>query len=344
MFNLFSTYPVARKALFAMNAEAAHDATLSMLQKTYDFAFTRGLIQDNPLKPIKIMGLALKNPVGLAAGLDKNGAHIDALGSMGFGFIEVGTVTPKPQPGNPRPRMFRLPESDALINRLGFNNSGLEVFLANVQRSHYRKQGGILGLNIGKNASTPIENATADYLIGLSGVYPHADYITINISSPNTQNLRRLQDAAALDELLSAIKQRRVALADQHQRYVPIALKIAPDLDDIQIAEIADLLLKHQIDGVIATNTTLARDAVMGQAHAQEAGGLSGAPLHQQSLKVIAALRHHLGAKFPIIGVGGIMSGQHAKEKIVAGANALQLYTGLIYRGPGLIRECVEAI
>lgn len=344
MFNLFSTYPVARKALFAMNAEAAHDATLSMLQKTYDCGFTRGFIQDNPLKPITLMGLSLKNPVGLAAGLDKNGAHIDALGSMGFGFIEVGTVTPKPQSGNPKPRMFRLPDSDALINRLGFNNSGLEVFLDNVQRSHYRKQGGILGLNIGKNAATPIEQATDDYLVGLSGVYPHADYITINISSPNTQNLRRLQDAAALDELLSAIKQRRVALADQHQRHVPIALKIAPDLDDVQITEIADLLLKHQIDGVIATNTTLARDAVMGQAHAQEAGGLSGAPLHQQSLKVIAALRQHLGATFPIIGVGGIMSGQQAKEKIVAGANAVQLYTGLIYRGPGLIRECVEAI
>lgn len=344
MFNLFSTYPVARKALFAMNAEAAHDATLLMLQKTYDCGFTRGLIQDSPLKPTKLMGLSLKNPVGLAAGLDKNGAHIDALGSMGFGFIEVGTVTPKPQPGNPKPRMFRLPESDALINRLGFNNSGLDVFLTNVQRAHYRKQGGILGLNIGKNAVTPIEQATDDYLTGLSGVYPHADYITINISSPNTQNLRRLQDAVALDELLSAIKQRRVALADQHQRYVPIALKIAPDLDDIQITEIADLLLKHQIDGVIATNTTLARDAVMGQMHAQEAGGLSGAPLHQQSLKVIAALRQHLGADFPIIGVGGIMSGQHAKEKIAAGANAVQLYTGLIYRGPGLIRECVEAI
>jgi len=290
------------------------------------------------------MGLSLKNPVGLAAGLDKNGAHIDALGSMGFGFIEVGTVTPKPQPGNPKPRMFRLPESDALINRLGFNNSGLDVFLANVQRSHYRKQGGVLGLNIGKNAATPIEQATDDYLIGLSGVYPHADYITINISSPNTQNLRRLQDAEALDALLSAIQQRRIALTDQHQRYVPIALKIAPDLDDIQITEIANLLLKHQIDGVIATNTTLARDAVIGQTHAQEAGGLSGAPLHQQSLKVIAALRQHLGADFPIIGVGGIMSGQQAKEKIAAGANAIQLYTGLIYRGPGLIRECVEAI
>lgn len=344
MFNLFSTYPLARKALFAMNAEAAHDATLSMLQKTYDCTFTRGLIQDNPLKPIKLMGLSLKNPVGLAAGLDKNGAHIDALGSMGFGFIEVGTVTPKPQPGNPKPRMFRLPESEALINRLGFNNLGLDVFLKNVQRSRYRRQGGILGLNIGKNATTPIEQATDDYLIGLSGVYPHADYITINISSPNTQNLRRLQDAAALNELLSAIKQRREALANQHQRHVPIALKIAPDLDDVQIIEIAELLLKHQIDGVIATNTTLSREAVIGQPHAQETGGLSGAPLHAQSLKVIAALRQHLGAEFPIIGVGGVMSGQQAKEKIIAGANAVQLYTGLIYKGPGLIRDCVKAM
>ena len=344
MFNLFSTYPLARKALFAMSTEAAHDATLSMLQKTYDCTFTRGLIQDNPLKPIKLMGLSLKNPVGLAAGLDKNGAHIDVLGSMGFGFIEVGTVTPKPQPGNPKPRMFRLPESDALINRLGFNNLGLDVFLANVQRSRYRRQGGILGLNIGKNATTPIEQATDDYLIGLSGVYPHADYITINISSPNTQNLRRLQDAAALNELLSAIKQRREALANQHQRHVPIALKIAPDLNDVQIIEIAELLLKHQIDGVIATNTTLSREAVIGQPHAKETGGLSGAPLHAQSLKVIAALRQHLGAEFPIIGVGGVMSGQQAKEKIIAGANAVQLYTGLIYKGPGLIRDCVKAM
>jgi dihydroorotate dehydrogenase len=344
MFNLFSTYPLARKALFAMSAEAAHDATLSMLQKTYDCSFTRSLIQDSPIKPLKLMGLSLKNPVGLAAGLDKNGAHIDALGSMGFGFIEVGTVTPKPQSGNPKPRMFRLPESEALINRLGFNNLGLEVFLENVQRSRYRRQGGILGLNIGKNATTPIEQATDDYLIGLSGVYPHADYITINISSPNTQNLRRLQDAAALNELLSAIKQRREELANQHQRHVPIALKIAPDLDETQITEIAELLLKHQIDGVIATNTTLSREAVMGQPHAQETGGLSGSPLHAQSLKVIAALRQSLGAEFPIIGVGGVMSGKQAQEKIVAGANAVQLYTGLIYKGPGLIRDCVEAM
>lgn len=344
MFNLFSAYPLARKALFAMNAEAAHDATLSLLQKTYDCSVTRGLIQDSPLKPSKLMGLSLKNPVGLAAGLDKNGAYIDALGSMGFGFIEVGTVTPKPQPGNPKPRMFRLPQSEALINRLGFNNLGLDVFLANVQRSHYRQQGGILGLNIGKNAATPIEQATDDYLIGLSGVYAHADYITINISSPNTQNLRRLQDAAALDELLSAMKLRRQILADQHQRYVPIALKIAPDLDDAQITDITESLLKHQIDGVIATNTTLSRDTVHGQLHANEAGGLSGAPLHQQSLKVIAALRQRLGVDFPIIGVGGVMSGQHAKEKIAAGAHAVQIYTGLIYKGPGLIRECVAAM
>lgn len=344
MFKLFSAYPFARKALFAMDAEAAHDATLCILQKTYDCGLTRGLLRDQPLKPVKLMGLSLKNPVGLAAGLDKNGAHIDALGSMGFGFVEVGTVTPKPQSGNPKPRIFRIPQAQALINRLGFNNLGLDVFLTNVQRSQFRQHGGILGLNIGKNATTPIEHATDDYLIGLRGVYPHADYITINISSPNTQNLRRLQDAQALDALLSAIKEARQGLADQHQRYVPIALKIAPDLDDTQINDITELLIKHQIDGVIATNTTLARDAVAGLAHAQETGGLSGAPLHEQSLKVIASLAQRLGAEFPIIGVGGIVSGQHAQEKIAAGAHAVQIYTGLIYKGPGLIRECVEAI
>jgi dihydroorotate dehydrogenase len=327
-----------------MDAEAAHEATLSALQRAYDCSLTRGLMHSQVSVPTTLMGLRLQNPVGLAAGLDKNGAHIDAMGNLGFGFIEVGTVTPRAQPGNPKPRMFRLPESEALINRLGFNNQGLEAFLANVQRSTWRIRGGIIGLNIGKNADTPIEQAADDYLIGLSGVYPHADYITVNISSPNTKNLRALQGEHELDQLLSQLATRRLALAEQHQKRVPLAVKIAPDLTEEQIDIIAEVLPRHGIDGVIATNTTLAREAVQGQKYAEEAGGLSGAPLHARSLEVIARLRAKLGSDFAIIGVGGIMSGRHAAEKIAAGANAVQLYTGLIYRGPSLVGECAKEI
>jgi len=341
---LFQAYPLARHALFAMDAEAAHEATLSALQRAYDCSLTRGLMQSRVLAPTTLMGLALQNPVGLAAGLDKNGAHIDAMGNLGFGFVEVGTVTPRAQPGNPKPRMFRLPDAQALINRLGFNNQGLDTFLANVQRSTWRTQGGIIGLNIGKNADTPIERAADDYLIGLVGVYPHADYITVNISSPNTKNLRALQGEHELDELLSQLAHRRQELAAQHQRRVPLAVKIAPDLTEEQIDIITEVLPRHGIDGVIATNTTIARDAVQGMAHAEEAGGLSGAPLHARSLEVIARLRSKLGPNFAIIGVGGIVSGQHAAEKISAGANAVQLYTGLIYKGPALVGECVRQI
>ncbi len=341
---LFQAYPLARTALFAMDPEDAHEATLHSLQRAYDCSLTRGLMRDAALSPAKLMGLSLRNPVGLAAGLDKNGEYIDALGNLGFGMIEVGTVTPRAQPGNPRPRMFRLPKAQALINRLGFNNQGLETFLANVQKSTWRQHGGILGLNIGKNADTPIESAVDDYLIGLNGVYPHADYVTVNISSPNTQNLRALQDENALDALLSALVDRRKFLADQHGRLVPIAVKIAPDLSIEQIDVIADSLMRHGMDGVIATNTTLERSSVQGMAHAEEKGGLSGAPVHELSLKVISRLRERLGSQMAIIGVGGILSGQHAVEKIRAGANAVQLYTGLIYRGPGLVGECVRAI
>ena len=341
---LFQAYPLARHALFAMDAEAAHEATLSALQRAYDCSLTRGLMQNRVLAPTTLMGLALQNPVGLAAGLDKNGAHIDAMGNLGFGFVEVGTVTPRAQPGNPKPRMFRLPDAQALINRLGFNNQGLDTFLANVQRSTWRTQGGIIGLNIGKNADTPIERAADDYLIGLVGVYPHADYITVNISSPNTKNLRALQGEHELDELLSQLAHRRQELAAQHQRRVPLAVKIAPDLTEEQIDIITEVLPRHGIDGVIATNTTIARDAVQGMAHAEEAGGLSGAPLHARSLEVLARLRSKLGPDFAIIGVGGIVSGQHAAEKISAGANAVQLYTGLIYKGPALVGECVRQI
>ncbi|MFF7396454.1 quinone-dependent dihydroorotate dehydrogenase [Achromobacter sp. NPDC008082] len=341
---LFHAYPLARPALFAMDAETAHEVTLSGLQRAYECGATRKLMHAQPKAPCTLMGMQLANPIGLAAGLDKNGAYIDALGNLGFGFIEVGTVTPRAQPGNPKPRMFRLPRANALINRLGFNNQGLDAFLANVQRSQWRKQGGILGLNIGKNADTPIERAADDYLIGLEGVYPHADYVTVNISSPNTKNLRALQSGDELSSLLAQLADKRRALEDQHQRRVPMAVKIAPDLTQDQIDAIADTLPRHGIDGVIATNTTLSRDAVTGQAHADEAGGLSGAPVHELSLKVIRRLKEQLGDSLAIIGVGGVMSGQQAREKMAAGADAVQLYTGLIYRGPALVGECVNAV
>lgn len=341
---LFSSYPLARSVLFSMDAEAAHEFTLSALQKAYDCKLTRGLTAASPRQPLTLMGMALRNPVGLAAGLDKNGAHIDALGNLGFGFVEVGTVTPLPQRGNPKPRMFRLPRANALINRLGFNNLGLDAFIQNVQQSQWRTHGGILGLNIGKNAATPIEDAVNDYLLGLQGVYPHADYITVNISSPNTQNLRALQGQDELAGLLGPLRDKRQQLSDQYGKRVPLVVKIAPDLDSEQIDIIADLLPRYDIDGVIATNTTLSRDAVQGLPQADQAGGLSGPPVHELSLAVIARLRQQLGSAFAIIGVGGIASGQQAQEKIAAGANAIQLYTGLIYQGPALITECVRAL
>ncbi|MGB6240909.1 MAG: quinone-dependent dihydroorotate dehydrogenase [Castellaniella sp.] len=342
---LFNAYPLARAALFSMDPEQAHEQTLRALQRSHDCTVTRLLTASHqPTLPRTVMGLPLRNPVGLAAGLDKNGAHIDALAALGFGFIEVGTVTPRAQPGNPKPRMFRLPRARCLINRMGFNNDGLDTFIANVQRSQWRRQGGILGLNIGKNAATPIEHAVDDYLRCLDGVYPHADYITVNISSPNTQNLRSLQSHDALDALLAALQARRLALADQYGRRTPLVVKIAPDLQPQEIDAVADLIPRHGIDGIIATNTTLSRDAVRGLPHEDEAGGLSGPPVHALSLAVIRRLREHLGRETAIIGVGGIESGRQALEKIQAGADAVQLYTGLIYQGPALIRECVQAL
>lgn len=340
---LFHAYPLARAALFAMDAETAHEVTLKALQRAYDCSATRQMLHAGPLAPATLMGMRMANPVGLAAGLDKNGAYIDALGNLGFGFIEVGTVTPRAQPGNPKPRMFRLPRAHALINRLGFNNQGLDAFIANVTRSQWRTQGGVLGLNIGKNADTPIERAADDYLIGLSGVYAHADYVTVNISSPNTKNLRALQGGDELGSLLAQLQERRKALADTHQKHVPLAVKIAPDLTVEQIDVMADILSRHGVDGVIATNTTVSRDAVAGLPHAEEAGGVSGAPVHELSLAVIARLRERLDPAMSIIGVGGIDSGRKAAEKMAAGANAVQLYTGLIYKGPALVRECVQA-
>jgi dihydroorotate dehydrogenase len=337
-------YALIRPFLFRMDPEEAHEHTLDGLSRTQNTPLDRLYRQPFVPNPVTLAGLTFPNRVGLAAGLDKNARCIDGLGAMGFGFVEVGTVTPKAQPGNPKPRMFRLPQAQALINRLGFNNDGLDAFIANVRRSHFRQQGRLLGLNIGKNAATPIENATEDYLIALSGVYPHADYVTVNISSPNTKNLRALQSDEALDGLLGALSARREELAAEHGRRVPLFLKIAPDLDEAQVAVIAATLLKHGMDGVIATNTTLAREAVSGLPHAEEAGGLSGAPVRDASNRVIRLLREALGLHFPIIGVGGILSGHDAIEKIRAGADVVQLYSGLIYKGPPLVTEVASAL
>ena len=341
-------YALTRPFLFSLDPETAHELTMASLARTQgtplSLAYCNTLVDD----PIELAGLRFANRVGLAAGLDKNAHCIDGLAAMGFGFVEVGTVTPKAQGGNPKPRMFRLPEANALINRLGFNNDGLDAFIANVLKSRVRQSKAknplILGLNIGKNASTPIENAVDDYLICLDGVYPHADYVTVNISSPNTKNLRALQSDEALETLLSAIAKRRDKLVKQHGKRVPIFVKIAPDLDAAQVDVIAATLKRHEMDGVVATNTTLARDAVIGMRHADEAGGLSGSPVLAASNRVISQLRTALGKGFPIIGVGGVMTGADAVSKITAGADVVQIYTGLIYKGPELVKEAANAI
>ena len=339
-------YALARPFLFGLDPEVAHELTLHGLAAAQgtplEWAYCNRRVDD----PVTLAGLKFPNRVGLAAGLDKNARCIDGLAAMGFGFIEVGTVTPLGQPGNPKPRMFRLPQAKALINRLGFNNDGLAAFLTHVQRAAIRKTPGgpLLGLNIGKNAATPIENATADYLTCLDGVYPHADYVTVNISSPNTKNLRSLQSDEALDALLQAIAKRRKTLAKQHGRQVPVFVKIAPDLDENQVQLIAATLKRHAMDGVVATNTTLNREAVKGMKHADEAGGLSGGPVLAASNRVIAQLRAELGRDFPIIGVGGILSASDAVSKIRAGADVVQIYTGLIYQGPDLVSQCAQAI
>ena len=341
-------YALTRPLLFGMDAEAAHDLTMSLLARGQGTPLQWAWRNETVSDPLELAGLTFPNRVGMAAGLDKNARCIDALGAMGFGFVEVGTVTPRAQPGNPKPRMFRLPAARALINRLGFNNDGLEAFVANVQNARFRTQPGkppmLLGLNIGKNASTPIDNAISDYLECLEGVYPHADYVTVNISSPNTQNLRALQSDAALDGLLAAIAERREVLAQEQSKRVPIFVKIAPDLDENQVDMIAQALDRHGMDGVIATNTTLARDAVQGLPHGQETGGLSGAPVLEASNQVIRQLRAGLGSRFPIIGVGGIMSAEDAVSKIRAGADVVQIYTGLIYEGPELVTRTAKAL
>ena len=330
-------YALIRPLLFGLDAETAHDLTIAGLHR---FACLLPAPPPATQAPIRVMGLDFPNRVGLAAGLDKNGEAIDGLAKLGFGFLEIGTVTPRPQAGNPKPRLFRLPQRQALINRLGFNNHGVDALLANVRAAKYK---GILGINIGKNADTPIARAADDYLACLDKVYPLASYVTVNISSPNTKDLRQLQGESELDGLLGVLKARQGELAEKHGRYVPLALKIAPDLDDSQIAAIAAALRRHRIDAVIATNTTLGRTGVEGQPYASEAGGLSGAPLFEASTAVVAALSRALANELPIIAVGGIVDGAKARAKLAAGAQLVQIYSGLIYGGPELVGECLRA-
>lgn len=334
-------YSLLRPALFRLDPETAHHLTLQVLYFLQSTGLSGIVTERIPYDPRTVMGLNFPNPVGLAAGLDKNGCCIDGLAAFGFGFIEVGTVTPQPQPGNSKPRLFRLPQANAIINRMGFNNDGVDKLIENVKRAEYR---GILGINIGKNANTPIERAADDYLICLRKVYAHASYVAVNISSPNTKNLRQLQGEDALDDLLTQLKTEQKKLADTHGKYVPIALKIAPDMEAVQVAQIARLLMQHRIDGAIATNTTLSREGVENLLHAEESGGLSGAPLRDKSTGVIRLLAAELQRSLPIIGVGGILNGTDAAEKIRAGAALVQLYSGLIYRGPALVAESCAAI
>ncbi len=334
-------YPALRCLLFRLDPEFAHDLSLRALRTTQQCGLSLLLAEPRVIDPVRLLGLEFPNRVGLAAGLDKNGEAIDALAALGFGFIEVGTVTPRAQSGNPRPRLFRLPAAQALINRMGFNNLGIDTFLRNVRRSRREVP---LGLNIGKNASTALEAALDDYTLCLRAVHEHADYITVNVSSPNTPGLRQLQEDQALQDLLGGLAIERDRLAQAQSRRVPMLLKVAPDLHEAQIKTLADSLPRHGIDGVIATNTTLSRHAVEGLAHAEQAGGLSGAPLREASSRVIALLRSQLGAGYPIIGVGGILDARDAVEKRRCGADLVQLYTGLIYRGPRLVRDCAQAL
>lgn len=332
-------YSLLRPLLFSVDPETAHDLSLKALMATKNAA---GLLYPKvPDKPVTAMGLTFKNPVGLAAGLDKNGDCLDGLAALGFGFLEIGTVTPRPQAGNPKPRLFRLPEHEAIINRMGFNNKGIDYLLERVKESAYS---GILGINIGKNADTPIENALDDYLIGLRKAYSVASYVTMNISSPNTKNLRQLQQGDDLKKLISAMKEEQLKLQNQYGRYVPLVLKIAPDLTPEEVQNIADLLMQFNIDGVIATNTTISRDKIAGHLLANETGGLSGTPVKEMATEVVRLLSVELNGKLPIIAAGGIMSARDAQEKLVAGASLVQVYTGLIYKGASLISEIVSEI
>jgi len=334
-------YSLARALLFRLDPERAHGIALRALEATYRTGLNPLLALRRKPMPVKAMGLTFDNPVGLAAGMDKNGEHVDALAALGFGFIEVGTVTPKPQVGNPRPRMFRLTEHEAVINRLGFNNGGVDALVQNVERARYA---GVLGINIGKNAATPNDRAVDDYLHCLERVYPRASYIVINISSPNTRGLRDLQQEETLKRFIGTLRERQERLAAQHGVRKPLLVKIAPDLFDAEIDTMAEVFERAGVDGVVATNTTVDRSQVSGHRHAAQAGGLSGRPLYAHSTYLLRRLRARLPGSIPIIGVGGIFSGADAAGKIAAGATVVQFYTGLIYRGPALIGECVEAI
>ena len=326
---------------FKLDAETAHHMALKGLEVLHRLKLTGRLFGRPPVSPVNVMGIDFPNPVGLAAGLDKDGDYFEDLADCGFGFVEIGTVTPRPQPGNPQPRLFRLPVAEAIINRMGFNNNGVDYLLENVKKADFN---GVLGINIGKNFDTPVERAVDDYLICLQKVYAYADYITVNISSPNTPGLRNLQFGDALDELLSALKTEQARLAEQHDRYVPIAVKIAPDMDDDSIHKLAETFIQHNIDGVIATNTTLSRSGVEGLPHAGEPGGLSGVPLRDRADHVLQVLAAHLNNAIPVIAVGGIFSADDALRKIHLGASLVQVYTGFIYHGPDLIRECVQGL
>ena len=337
-------YPLIRKFFFALDAETAHGIGMRGVDLLNASGLAGLLAKPVAPCPVDVMGLRFPNPVGLAAGLDKNGDHIDGLSKLGFGFIEIGTITPRPQDGNPRPRLFRIPEAQGIINRMGFNNAGVDKLLENVRAAEFPKKGGILGINIGKNATTPIEKAAEDYLTCLEKVYNDASYVTVNISSPNTKNLRELQKDDALDDLLAQLKAKQEQLAEQYGKYVPMALKIAPDLDDTQVTAIADALRRHRMDGVIATNTTLSRDGVEGMQNGNEAGGLSGAPVFRKSTDVLKKLSTALAGELPIIGVGGILGGEDAAEKIRAGASLVQFYSGFIYRGPDLVSEVADTL
>lgn len=334
-------YPFIKPLLFKLDAEVSHHLTLKALKHSHQLGLNKVLNPPMILKPVTVMGLDFANPVGLAAGLDKNGDYIDALATVGFGSLEIGTVTPRPQPGNPKPRLFRLVEHQAIINRMGFNNQGVDYLLEQVNSSQYK---GVLGINIGKNFDTPIDKATEDYLICLRKAYLAASYITINISSPNTKNLRQLQQGDEIKKLLFALKGEQLQLQKQYHKYTPIVVKIAPDLSDEEIQHIAGLLVEFSIDGVIATNTTLERSAVQGHSLADEMGGLSGAPVKQKSTHVVARLSDELQGKLPIIAVGGIMSYADAQEKLDAGASLVQLHSGLIYKGPLLVDEIMRGL
>ncbi|EFL9438461.1 quinone-dependent dihydroorotate dehydrogenase [Escherichia coli] len=334
-------YPFVRKALFQLDPERAHEFTFQQLRRITGTPFEALVRQKVPAKPVNCMGLTFKNPLGLAAGLDKDGECIDALGAMEFGSIEIGTVTPRPQPGNDKPRLFRLVDAEGLINRMGFNNLGVDNLIENVKKAHYD---GVLGINIGKNKDTPVEQGKDDYLICMDKIYPYAGYIAINISSPNTPGLRTLQYGEALDDLLIAIKNKQNDLQKIHQKYVPIAVKIAPDLSEEELIQVADSLVRHNIDGVIATNTTLDRSLVQGMKNCDQTGGLSGRPLQLKSTEIIRRLSQELNGRLPIIGVGGIDSVIAAREKIAAGATLVQIYSGFIFKGPPLIKEIVSNI